>query len=173
MKATTHLLAIALTFAMASPLSAQTKPAVTGHMHATGQSAAPSTIDVVPGSEAAVAVIDAFGKALVAADFKTVEALLDPAVIILETGGAERSRNEYVSHHARSDARFLAGSHSTLSRRIARIDGDTVWVASESELHANKDGKPMTMLGTETMVLNKTPAGWKIVHIHWSSRPKK
>lgn len=173
MKHTTRLLAIALAFAIAPPVFAQTQPASTDHAHAADPSAASSTIDVVAGSEAAVAVIDAFGKALAAADFKTVEALLDPAVIILETGGAERSRDEYLGHHARSDAKFLAGSHFGLGRRIARIDGNTVWVASEGELHANRDDKPMTLLNTETMVLNNTPAGWKIVHIHWSSRPKK
>lgn len=31
----------------------------------------------------------------------------------------------------------------------------------------------MTLLSTETMVLKNTAAGWQIVHIHWSSRPKK
>lgn len=102
-----------------------------------------------------------------------MEALLDPGVLILESGGAERSREEYLSHHARSDAKFLAGSHSELKRRRARIDGDLAWVGSESELHAQHNGKPMTLLSTETMVLKHTADGWKIVHIHWSSRPKK
>ena len=108
-----------------------------------------------------------------ASDFAAVEAMLDPGVIILETGGAERSREQYLGHHAKSDARFLAGSHSALTHRRARVDGDTAWVASESELHATRDGKPLTLLSTETMVLGNTASGWKIVHIHWSSRPKK
>lgn len=172
MKTATHSLAIALSFAIASSALAQTQPASPEHPHAADQSAVAPTIDMAAGTEAAVAVIDAFGKALAAADFEKVEALLDPAVIILESGGAERSRSEYLSHHARADAKFLAGSQSVLSRRVAKIDGDTVWVASESELHATRDGEPMTLLSTETMVLSNTPAGWKIVHIHWSSRPK-
>lgn len=173
MKATTHLLAIALAFAISPSAFAQTQPVDTGHAHAAEQPATAAKIDVPAEAEAAVAVVDAFGEALAAADFEQVEAMLDPAVVILESGGAERSRDEYLSHHARSDAKFLAGTHSALSRRRARVDGDTAWVASESELHANKDGKPMTLLSTETMVLNNTPSGWKIVHIHWSSRPKK
>ncbi len=173
MKTTTHLLAIAASFALASSAIAQAPPTTTEHSHAVDTPAAASTIDVAAGAEAAVAVTDAFGKALAAGNFDEVEALLDPAVLILETGGAERSRSEYMGHHAKSDTKFLAGSHSALSRRIARLDGDTAWVASESELHAKKDGKPMTLLSTETMVLNNTPNGWKIVHIHWSSRPKK
>lgn len=35
------------------------------------------------------------------------------------------------------------------------------------------DGEPLTLLSTETMALGKTGADWRIVHIHWSSRPKK
>jgi ketosteroid isomerase-like protein len=30
-------------------------------------------------------------------------------------------------------------------------------------------GKPVDRLTTETMVLRKTPDGWRIVHVHWSS----
>ncbi len=172
MKTTIHLLAIALSLAIVPSAFAQTQPVDAGHSHAADQPATASTIDVAPGAEAAVAVVDAFGEALAAADFEQVEAMLDPAVIVLESGGAERSRDEYLSHHAKSDAKFLAGTQSTLSSRRARVDGDTAWVASESELHATRDGKPMTLLSTETMVLNNTPSGWKIVHIHWSSRPK-
>lgn len=129
--------------------------------------------DVPTAAQAAVAVVDRFGKALSAGDLKTVEALLDADVQILETGGAERSRAEYLSHHAISDAQFLRGTHSDLKRRRARLDGDLVWVGTESELHATKDGKPLTLLSTETMVLKKSGADWRIVHIHWSSRPKK
>lgn len=173
MRPTTCLLAITLAFAMTPMALAQTGPTDTGHVHPPEPAAMAAPIDVPADTTSAVAVVDAFGKALATADFAQVEAMLDPAVIVLESGGAERSRSEYLDHHARSDAKFLAGSHSALSRRMARRDGDTVWVASESELHASRDGKPMTLLSTETMVLKNTPAGWRIVHIHWSSRPKK
>lgn len=53
------------------------------------------------------------------------------------------------------------------------MDGATAWVGTESEVHTSKDGKALTLLSTETMVLKQTAAGWRIVHIHWSSRPKK
>ncbi len=133
--------------------------------------AAPA-IDIAPEAEAAVKVVDRFGEALAAGDMKTVETLLDPAVLILESGGAERSSAEYLGYHAIADAQFLAGTHSQLKARQARIAGGLAWVGSESELHASKDGKPMTLLSTETMVLNNLGGDWRIVHIHWSSRPK-
>lgn len=171
-KRTTSLLAAALWLATALPAAAQSQQAPTDHAaHATPAST--PVLDVPAAAQAPVAVVDAFGKAIAASDFAAVESMLDPEVIILETGGAERSREQYLSHHAKSDAKFLAGTHSALTHRRARIAGDTAWVASESELHATRDGKSMTLLSTETMVLDNTASGWKIVHIHWSSRPKK
>lgn len=121
----------------------------------------------------AVAVVEQFSKALQAADFARVRELLADDVLILESGGAERSREEYLGHHAISDAAFLKVAHMQIKRRTARAEGPLVWVGTESELHATKDGKPLTLLSTETMILRKTGADWRIVHIHWSSRPKK
>jgi len=144
------------------------KPASDSHaQHATTPSS-----DVPAVAQPAVDTVTAFGTALAAGDFAKVERLLDPAVIILESGGAERSRAEYLGHHARSDAKFLAAAHVSLVRRVARVDGAVAWVASESEIHASRDGVPMTLLSTETMVLAKSAEGWRIVHVHWSSRPK-
>lgn len=153
--------------------AAQTKPAPAAHAHPPQPVAAESQMDAPAAAQPAVTVVERFGQALAAGDLKTVATLLDADVLILETGGAERSREEYLSHHAISDAKFLKGAHSELKHRRARIAGDLAWVGSESELHASKDGKPLTLLSTETMVLKKTGADWRIVHIHWSSRPKR
>src|SRR3546814_2265092 len=76
-------------------------------------------------------------------------------VLILESGGAERSREEYLGHHAISDAKFLKDAHRQLMRRRARTAGDLAWIGSESELHTEKDGKPLVLLSTETMVLKQ------------------
>lgn len=130
-------------------------------------------VDVPAAAESAVAVVDQFGRALASGDLETAGTLLEADVLILEAGGAERSRGEYLGHHAISDAAFLKGTHSKLKQRRARIYGDMAWVGSESELHASKDGKPLTLLSTETKVLERIGAGWRIVHVHWSSRPKR
>ncbi|GAA4782917.1 MAG: YybH family protein [Pseudomonadota bacterium] len=150
---------------------AQTKP--DAHAQHAKPGAAASAMDVPQDALPAVEIVDQFGKALASGDLKTVGDLLDPAVLILESGGAERSRDEYLGHHAIADAAFLKGAHQQIKRRIARISGETTWVGTESELHATKDGKATTTLSTETMVLNRTPQGWRIVHIHWSSRTKR
>jgi ketosteroid isomerase-like protein len=121
----------------------------------------------------AVAVVEQFSAAMHAGELERAGALLADDVLVLESGGAERSRAEYLGDHAIHDAAFLKTAHVQVKQRTARVDGSTAWVGTESELHANKDGKAMTLLSTETMVLKKTGANWRIVHIHWSSRPKK
>jgi ketosteroid isomerase-like protein len=130
-------------------------------------------IDVPASASAAAAVVDRFFTALSSGDLALAGAQLDPNVVILESGGAEHSAAEYLGGHAKGDAQFLKGSHHVLNRRTARATGDLVWIASESELHVEKDGKPSTLASTETMVLRSGKDGWKIVHIHWSSRVKK
>ena len=122
--------------------------------------------------QAALEAVDGFSAALKAGDLKAVESLLDPEVLILESGGAERSRQEYLSHHASSDAMFLKDAHIQLLHRTSKRSGDMVWVGSESEIHTQKDGKPFTLLSAESMVLKAVGGNWTIVHIHWSSRPK-
>ena len=120
-----------------------------------------------------VAAVDAFSTALQAGDLKRAGTWLADDVLILESGGAEHSKAEYLGGHATHDAEFLKDAHVQLKQRTAQATGDLAWVGSESELHATKDGKPLTVLSTETMVLKRGKAGWRIVHIHWSSRTKR
>lgn len=130
-------------------------------------------IDVPEAARPAAAVVDHFFSALSAGDLEQAGGLLDPQVIILESGGAEHSAAEYLGGHAKGDAEFLKGAHHALLRRTARMEGELAWIASESELRVEKDLKPMTLASTETMVLRSTENGWKIIHVHWSSRAKK
>ena len=161
---------VVLLFA-ATLASAQGTPKLPSHAHAAADTAASQNVPVE--AQGAATVVDQFGTALQAGDLKAVELLLDPEVLILESGGAERSRQEYLSHHAVGDAKFLKEAHVQLLRRTAGRSGDLVWVGSESEIHFQKEGKPITLLSTETMVLKNVSRSWRIVHIHWSSRPQK
>ena len=132
-----------------------------------------SKVDVPESAMAATVVVDRFFAALSSGDLAQAGAQLDPNVVILENGMAEHSAAEYLGGHAKGDAQFLKGAHHTLVRRVAREAGGLAWVASESELHFEKDGKPSTIASTETMVLRSGNDGWKIVHIHWSSGVKR
>lgn len=126
-----------------------------------------------PAAAAVVAMVERFSVALKAGDMGTVAGLLAPDVVILESGGVERSRAEYLAHHAGADAAFLRDARVEPGQRVARVGGDLAWVASESETQVVREGKPTAYLGTETMILERAGDGWRIVHIHWSSRARK
>ena len=128
----------------------------------------------VPTVAAATAAdtVDAFSAALQAGEIARAAELLADDVLVLESGGAERSKAEYLAQHAAADAAFLKTAHVMRGERTARELGDVAWVGTESEIHASVEGQAVTVLSTETMVLARTAAGWRIVHIHWSSRKK-
>ena len=164
---------ILATFLFATGLvGAQEPPKSHSHSHnaAAAVEGAAQTVSVEV--QAAVEAVDRFSASLKAADLATAESLLDPEVLILESGGAERSRQEYLSQHAISDAMFLKDAHVQLMHRTAKRSGNLAWVGSESEIHVQKDGKPFTLLSAESMVLKEVGGKWTIVHIHWSSRPQ-
>ncbi len=153
-----RLLAPALLMAITPPIvSAQTKSA--------------SVIAAVPpeAQEAAKAV-DAFHAALAAGDGAAAAALLAEDALIYEGGRAERSRAEYVSHHASADAAYAAAVPSKLTQRRGVADGGLAWIASESRTTGMYKDKPVDRVTTETMILRKTAEGWRITHVHWSSR---
>lgn len=129
-------------------------------------------LDVPAEAREAVATVDRFSEALVAGDLERAGAELVPEVIVLESGGAEHSAAEYLGGHARHDAEFLKTARVKPVRRTARVSGKLAWVTSENEVHVEKNGEPDVVLSAETMVLRSTDAGWRIVHIHWSSRAR-
>lgn len=138
-----------------------------------GRDTTGARLAIAPEAADAVAVLERFSVALGRGELDRAAAELDPAVLILESGGAERSRADYLGSHANHDAEFLSAAHVALKQRSAQASGDLVWVGSESEIHASKDGKPLAIASSETAVLRRTAQGWKIVHIHWSSRAQR
>ena len=113
----------------------------------------------------------ALHEALSSGDASRVKALLDPKVLILESGGAERSQAEYAAHHLKADMDFMKTVTYRLERQTGDTVGDLAWVASESRMTGASKEKPVDIQSAETLVLKKTSTGWKVVHVHWSSRP--
>ncbi|WP_261998257.1 nuclear transport factor 2 family protein, partial [Stenotrophomonas sp. Ste96] len=123
MKAITTSFTLAMALAVISPAMAQ---ATQSHAHHPA-AAASADMDVPAAAKAAVAVAERFNTALSSGDLATVESLLAADVLILESGGAERTRGEYMGHHAASDAAFLKGAHRQLLRQRARAAGEFAW----------------------------------------------
>jgi len=118
----------------------------------------------------AAKVVDAFHAALKRNDPTAALALLADDALIFEGGYVERSKSEYASHHAGADAAYEAAVSSTLARRSGFADNVTAWIASESRATGRYKDKAVDRLSTESVILRKTADGWRIVHIHWSSR---
>ncbi len=137
-----------------------------------GRDASKAVLTVAPAAKDAVAAVDRFSDALTQGDMAKLAAELDKNVLVLESGGAQRTAAEYLGEHAKSDAAFMKTAHVMLMRRTALVDGNLAYVASESEIHTMKGEAMLAIASTETMVLKRVGAAWKIVHIHWSSRKK-
>ncbi|MGZ8998730.1 MAG: nuclear transport factor 2 family protein, partial [Allosphingosinicella sp.] len=90
--------------------------------------------------------------------------------LIFEEGGAERSKAEYQAHHLGADAAFSRAVPSTRGRRSGQASGNMAWVATEGRLTGTYKGSAVNRATVETMVLRRTREGWRIAHIHWSSR---
>ena len=133
------------------------------------QAAAPSPAPTGPLD--AMGTADAFAAALAKGDTARVLALLSDNVIIYESGGQESSREEYASHHLPLDVAFMAGMKTQLLDRKHGGNGDLAWVVTRSRFTGVYKGKAVDVYSTESLVLQRSAEGWKIVHVHWSSQP--
>lgn len=120
---------------------------------------------------APAAAVDAFGAAISKGDEASAKKLLAENVLIYESGGQESSRDEYAAQHLKGDMAFLAGLKQEVLSRAEGGDDAHAWVSTRSRIAGRHKGKDVDVLSTETMVLSNTAEGWRIVHIHWSSRP--
>lgn len=155
-----------LALAVAATLMLATAPALAlahpgEHLQAAAPMAAPP--------EAARAV-DAFHAALRRGDTAAALAQLADDVLIFEAGGAERSKAEYAAAHLAGDAAFAQAVPGTLLRRTGGLTGGLAWVASEGRTQGRYKDRDVDRITTETMLLRRDGATWRIVHVHWSSR---
>jgi ketosteroid isomerase-like protein len=116
------------------------------------------------------ATVRMFHEALATGDSVTALSLLTEDAVIYESGGMEASREEYRSHHLSADIEFASSTvpESTLDR--SGRSGDIAWVLSRSRTIGTFRDSEIDSMGTETMLLVHTAGGWRIRHIHWSSR---
>ena len=150
--------------ACALPAFAQTR--------APAQAAAPTPdVRIAPNAVEPVRVVGDFMTALSTNNLAAARELMEPGVVVITNGVIRGSRDAYMAQQATADADYMRRAQRQLLRRDARAGPNMAWVVSE-KLFKVPDGDPKAAIATsETIVLVKTPAGWKIAHIHWSSRP--
>jgi ketosteroid isomerase-like protein len=127
-------------------------------------SAVKSTADSV----AVVRVAAQFHTALQTGDSATIKQLLAPDLRVLE-GGAVETRAEYLAHHLAADIEFAKSVRSESRLTSYRREGSVAWLVSTSSAQGTFRGRAVDSVGAELMILTKTPSGWQIRAIHWSS----
>ena len=117
-------------------------------------------------------VVAQFHRALAAGDSAAVMRLLSSDVVILESGDSE-TRSHYEAEHLAADIAF---SRATTSKRGAFrvvVAGDVAWVTSTDVTTGTYRGRAINSAGAEMMVLTRTPDGWRIRAVHWSSHSRR
>ncbi|KJV04973.1 YybH family protein [Methylocucumis oryzae] len=137
--------------------------------HDTERSASTNPITDRPPATTAVGTVEAFHSALVRGDTQAALALLADDVLIFESGGVERSKAEYASHHLHADAEFSMAVKRTLESRSTVGSEMFAWVTSVEKVTGTFRNSTINSRSIETMLLTKSAAGWQISHIHWSS----
>lgn len=113
-----------------------------------------------------VATVRAFRQALETGDRATALELLSPDLLVYESGDVDATRADYSAHHLDADLAFLAKAKVHVLHQSASRDGALASVTTRSRISTPSGD----LVGTETMVLRLGAQGWRIVHIHWSSR---
>jgi uncharacterized GH25 family protein/ketosteroid isomerase-like protein len=138
-----------------------------GTRRATGQGTAQAS-----DSAAAVATVEQFHRALANGDSLGALALMTDDVVVLESGGFE-NRAEFRSHHLSADIEFARATRSERQVRDVTVRSDAAWVSSTSSVQGEFRGRAVNSMGAELVVLVRTPSGWRISAIHWSSRARR
>ena len=115
-------------------------------------------------------MVDAFMAALVGGQLDAARQFMAPDAVVIANGQVLGDRDAYIDGAAGADAAALRTVDREVLRRNVRADADSAWVLSEKRVHAPGATTGPSEVVIETMLLAKTPMGWKITHIHWSGR---
>jgi ketosteroid isomerase-like protein len=118
-------------------------------------------------------IVDAFHAALARGDTTGALAVLADEAVIYESGGVERGKAEYASHHLAADAAFSKAVPSQVLRRSGAADGRVAWILTEGRTTGSYRDRPVDRITTETAMLRRIAGAWRITHFHWSSAPAK
>ncbi len=114
-------------------------------------------------------VVEEFHAALAAGDSTRALEYLHPEVVVYEAGHAE-SLAEYRSGHLASDIEFSRAVTFETVRDAVIVGRELSLYLREYTMTGTFRDREIDAHGVETMVLESTEEGWKIRHIHWSSR---
>jgi len=136
----------------------------------TPKGAPPAAAPLMGAAADAAKVVDGFKAAMSAGDAAAALSFLADDTVVYEVGHVEHSKAQFASEHLEADIEFSKAVKGVVTRRTGHASGDLAWVASEGRTNGRFKDRDIDRITTETMVLRRDPQGWRIVHIHWSSR---
>ena len=139
----------------------------TSHAGVPPQTAKPAATPLSPSANEALQVVNTFMADIASGQLEAARQLMLPGAVVLANGQVLGDRDHYIDGAAKGDAAALGKVHRELLHRDVNVGQNFGWILSEKRL-GQPGGKGEVV--TETMLLARTAAGWKITHIHWSGR---
>ncbi len=124
--------------------------------------------DTAPDEAAIASTVEAFHKGLTAGEPNKVMSLLLPDALVIEAGTIQ-TRDEYQREHLAEDIAFARAVPVKSHKAVVHQEGNAAWVTTMSRVVGEFQKRPIDSTGAETVILTKTPGGWRIRSIHWSS----
>lgn len=144
-----------------APTPQPAKAEVGGHAHAE------------PSDENLAAFQQAFRDALSNGDFETVAASFARDARVFEGGKAESSLEGYLEHHLKPEMPMLTELNRDVISKVIYRHGEAGWASIEARLWGAVGEREIDSSHVETMNFVFVHGGWKIAHVHWSSRRNK
>jgi uncharacterized membrane protein/ketosteroid isomerase-like protein len=102
-------------------------------------------------------------------DKNTVKSLLHENVMVLESGHAQKSRQEYEDSHMLSDMAYLKAMDLETTNRSVSIDGDLAWVTSTTRMKGEFKDRQIDTETKELLIMRNQEGVWRITHIYWEN----
>lgn len=123
-------------------------------------------------SAAAVRVATRFHGILSTGDTAGINIFLAPDLKVIE-GGTVENRQEYYSHHLAADIEFARAVKEQRTSFSYKCEGTVAWLVSTSNSTGKFRDRDIDSAGAELLLLSRTPEGWKIRAIQWSSAKRQ
>ena len=115
-------------------------------------------------------VVDAFHKALRNLDTASALSLLDRGVVVYEFGLVDPKVEAYGLRHMPHDMDLARATTWKLETRRTGGEGNERYVLSTYRVTGKTvDSRPVDHTTLETVLLRRSGANFRIVHIHWST----
>jgi hypothetical protein len=136
-----------------------------------GAATAPTTVRTISGP--AEATLQAFQDALQIGNREVALRWLASDVTVTEWGTTDASRDAYAREHMAMDMAFLKTATVVILDRRVRPSADSAHIMTTSRVTGRAGAMPVDVTVTEESVVKRTPEGWRVASIEWSTEPAK